>query len=106
MIREKENEKNIVQKKVQNIMEAEESLKKATKVMDETERKVQEYDVVVEDLVAVQRQLEEVERNHDEKSKAKKEKESQLQAAGKSLSVEMSTDFLSFFLCVKILTFT
>ena len=69
----------MVQTKLQNAMKAEGDTRRLMHTMEEMEGKVQEYEVVVEDLDDAQRRLEGAERALDERTKEKNAQEKKLQ---------------------------
>jgi len=75
----KEGERKVVQTKLQNAMKAEGDTRRLMHTMEEMEGKVQEYEVVVEDLDDVQRRLEGAEGALEEKMKEKEGLEKKLQ---------------------------
>lgn len=83
MIEKKEQERKLVQMKVDNAMTAEGEARRVMHVMEELETKVQEYEMVMEDLDDMQSRLEGAERNHEEHTKEKEAQEKKLQIVGK-----------------------
>ena len=59
--------KGVMRQKVQNVIQAEEGVRRVMQIMDEMEGRVQEYEVVREDLDDVQRRLEEGEGGLEER---------------------------------------
>ena len=79
MIDKKEMERNLMQLKLQNAMTAEGGARRVMHTMEDMETKIQEYEVVVEDLDDAQRRLEGAERALDERTKEKEAQEKKLQ---------------------------
>eukprot|EP00804_Cyclotella_cryptica_P011430 CCRYP_016380-RA/>CCRYP_016380-RA protein AED:0.09 eAED:0.09 QI:166/1/1/1/1/1/5/193/454 len=73
LIEEKEHERNVMSRKIENMVQGEECVKAALEVMEDLDEKVQEYEVAVEDVEDMRRKVEEVE-SALEKKKALKEK--------------------------------
>lgn len=82
MIGEREEERKLMMKRVENTMAGEECVRRTMTVMEEMETKVQEYEVVVEDLEDVQGRLEEMERGVEDNTRVKGEQEMHLRALG------------------------
>ena len=85
MIEQKEMERKVVQLKIQNAMSAEGDTRRVMHTMEEMETRVQEYEVVVEDLDDTQSRLEGAERTLDERTMEKEGQEKKLQIVGKLL---------------------
>eukprot|EP01082_Thalassiosira_pseudonana_P009894 g8763.t1 g8763 contig34:45082-46637(-) len=83
MIGEREEERKLMMKRVENTMAGEECVRRTMTVMEEMETKVQEYEVVVEDLEDVQGRLEEMERGVEDNTRVKGEQEMHLRALEK-----------------------
>lgn len=83
LIETKEMERKLIQLKVQNAMTAEGDTRRVMHLMDEMETKIQEYEVVVEDLDDTQRRFESAERTLEERRKEKEVQEKKLQVVGK-----------------------
>ncbi|KAL7434502.1 hypothetical protein ACHAXM_004094 [Skeletonema potamos] len=83
LIETKEMERKLIQLKVQNAMTAEGDTRRVMHLMDEMETKIQEYEVVVEDLDDTQRRFESAERTLEERRKEKEVQEKKLQVVEK-----------------------
>ena len=90
----KENERKVLQIKLQNAMKGEGDVRRVMHLMEEMEGKVQEYEVVVEDVEDVQRRLDGAEGRVVERREEMVGLEKKLEIVGKLLVVVMMSLFV------------
>ena len=83
LIEMKEQERKVVQLKIQNAMTAEGDTRRVMHSLTEMGTKIQEYEVVMEDLDDMTSRLEGAERKFEECTREKEVQEKKLQVAGK-----------------------
>lgn len=99
MIAEKESERKVLQKETEHVLQGENCLVDVMKVMDETEKKVREYETVVGELDDVQSRLEAAESNHDEKRKQMEKQKKELETIG---AFCMNMKCILLFACLRL----
>jgi len=82
LIEGKEQERGIIGRKIQNMVQGEENVKAALVVMEDLDEKVQEYEVAVEDVEDMRVKVEEVEISVEKKNAAKQDKEAEFRNLG------------------------
>ena len=83
---ERQRERTMAQKRVENTASAEESLKQIITMLDEMSRKVQEYEFAKKDSEELQDKLQGLKHDVERRKEAKESQERQLEAIGTSLS--------------------
>ena len=82
LIVKKEEERNILARKLKNTVKGEESVKSAIEVMGDVDEIVQEYEIAAEDADDVCGNVDKVESSLEKKRSTKEEKEIELRAVG------------------------